>query len=390
MGYLEIQLFYKLRANLGENIALYFWNNYMRYLDDGIIFWDKRLCDFEQVFKLMNVIDPSINFTMERSDSSVKFLDVLVYRANSCFETVVQSKCTDSNTLLNYKSSHPRHCRDNIPFNLARRVVALTDDEDKAKEQLAALSLKLINAGYPVGLVHSAVQNALSLSSEDIHIRKDKVEDDDVIAFVHTYDPAHPAVLWEIKNRISRLFTSIECRPIFGDSKIINSRREPKNLLRLLQYSRFDETGSTAYNKGVSKCGMPNCKLCSEIMETDSIYFNNAGCSFRVNAKLDCTARNVIYALFCGGCSKYYIGETVCLRDRASSHRSNSKSEDRAVMEVSSHLYKCGKGFTICPIFKVREECKILRLVVEDNLIKLLKPDLNRDRRNLLHLSLLD
>ena len=119
----------------------------------------------------MNVIDPSINFTMEHSDSSVKFLELLVYRANLGFKTVVQSKCTDSNTLLNYKSSHPRHCRDNIPFNLARRVVALTDDEDKAKEQLAALSLKLINAGYPVGLVHSAVQNALSLSSEDLHIR---------------------------------------------------------------------------------------------------------------------------------------------------------------------------------------------------------------------------
>ena len=33
------------------------------------------------------------------------------------------------------------------------------------------------------------------------------------------------------------------------------------------------------------------------------------------------------------------IGETVCLRDRASSHRSNSKCDDRAVMEVSRHLY---------------------------------------------------
>ena len=43
MGYLEINLFYKLRAKLGEKIASYFWNGFMRYLDDGIIFWDKRL-----------------------------------------------------------------------------------------------------------------------------------------------------------------------------------------------------------------------------------------------------------------------------------------------------------------------------------------------------------
>ena len=100
--------------------------------------------------------------------------------------------------------------------------------------------------------------------------------------------------------------------------------------------------------------------------------------------------RNVIYALFCGGCSQSYIGETVCFRDRASSHRSNSKCEDRTVMEVSRHLYRCGKGFKICPIVKVKEDCKILRLVIEDGLIKLLKPDLNTDTRNLLHLKVLD
>lgn len=96
----------------------------------------------------------------------------------------------------------------------------------------------------------------------------------------------------------------------------------------------------------------------------------------------------MIYALFCGGCSQSYIGETVNLRNRASSHRSNAKSEDRAVMEVSRHLYGCGRGFKICPILKIHEDSKIMRLVMEDYCIKLLKPDLNADRRNLLHLNL--
>ena len=135
---------------------------------------------------------------------------------------------------------------------------------------------------------------------------------------------------------------------------------------------------------------MPNCKLCLAILETDSVYFKNAGFAFRINRKMDCTVRNVIYALFCVRCAQSYIGETVCLRDRANSHRSNSKSEDAAVMEVSRHIYRCGQGFIICPIFKVKEECKILRLVIEESLIKLLKPDLNTDKRNLLHLKVLE
>ena len=120
----------------------------------------------------------------------------------------------------------------------------------------------------------------------------------------------------------------------------------------------------------------------------------NAGCPLRIGTKMDCTVRNVIYAMFCGGCNRSYIGESVCLRERANSHRYNSKLENiqkaelegRTVMEVSRHLQKCGKGFKICPIVKVKEECKILRLVMENYMIKLLKPDLNAPRRNTLQL----
>lgn len=390
MGYLEIQLFYKLQAKLGNNVALYFWEGYKRFLDDGIIFWDKRLCDFDCVFNIMNDMDPNIKFTLDRSDTELKFLDVLIYKTETGFKTVVKGKETDSGSFLPFHSSHPRHCRENIPFSMARRVRALTDDDNMALLQMSELSLKLLSAGYPEGLVHSAVQEAMTLSITDLRQKMGKQNEDDIITFVHTYDPAHPDLMREIRSVVSRIFTSVECRAIFGGTKLIDSRREPSNLLRLLQHSRFDESGGTFKTWGVTGCGLKNCKLCGEIMETDSVWFANAGVSFRIRATMDCNVRNVIYALFCGGCAQSYIGETVCLRDRATAHRSNSKTADNAVMKVSRHLHRCGKGFKICPIFKVKEQCKILRLVIEDNLMKLLKPDLNADRRNLLHLQMME
>ena len=182
----------------------------------------------------------------------------------------------------------------------------------------------------------------------------------------------------------------MECLDAFGNTKIIDSRREPSNLLRLLQKSRFDETGSAANVKGVTKCMASQCKSCDEIIETDKVFFRNVCFYLRIGAKMDCTVRNVIYALFCNGCGQSYIGETVCFRDRVNSHRSNSKQEDRAVMEVSKHLLECDQGFKICPIIKVKEDCKILRLLIEDSLVKLLKPDLNAPRRNILHLKAMD
>ena len=104
---------------------------------------------------------------------------------------------------------------------------------------------------------------------------------------------------------------------------------------------------------------------------------------------MTCAVRNVIYVIQCKNeeCGYTYIGETVNFRRRMSQHKSNSASLAYAAMDVSRHLYACGKGFWRCPIFKVKRENKMERLVIEDRLVKWLKPDLNRDQRNLLHLT---
>ena len=119
------------------------------------------------------------------------------------------------------------------------------------------------------------------------------------------------------------------------------------------------------------------------------MYFKNTGKTFQINTPMNCLVRNVIYYIICTKCNEDYVGETVNLRARNNSHRSNSKDENRATMEVSRHLFCCGEGYKICPVLKVKEDCKITRLVKEDNIIKMAKPTLNADTRNLLHLHFL-
>ena len=101
---------------------------------------------------------------------------------------------------------------------------------------------------------------------------------------------------------------------------------------------------------------------------------------------MNCLVRNIIYVIECKKCGFTYIGESVDLRQRMSAHRFNSSSPANACQEVSRHLWECGMGFSVCPLFKMQQESKIARLVMEDKLVKILKPDLNRDQRNLLHL----
>ena len=129
------------------------------------------------------------------------------------------------------------------------------------------------------------------------------------------------------------------------------------------------------------------CALCRDILEVNSFYFCNSGIDFEIRARMDCTSRNLIYTIQCKHCSLTYIGETVNLRNRMSKHRFDSYSPSRASQEVSRHLSKCEGGFWVIPIYKVQKENTISRLVIEDKLIKLLKPDLNRDQRNILQLQ---
>ena len=70
-------------------------------------------------------------------------------------------------------------------------------------------------------------------------------------------------------------------------------------------------------------------------------------------------------------------------------HRSNSRNTDDASQVVSKHLSEGGRGFHVLPLYKMKDENKIARLVKEDFLIKLLKPDLNSDSRDILKLKAL-
>ena len=386
MGYLEIQLFYKLRANLGNKVATYFWHQYRRYLDDGQIMWDTRLGDFLDILIYMNQLHPSIEFTHECNWSELVFLDLTIIKVKDGFQTIIYNKETDSDSYLPFTSSHPRHTKTNIPFNLARRVRALTDNDQYCEAKMNDLVSRLKNSGYPHGLVETAAREALSMSAEVLRKNNNKEKVENQISFVHFYDPTLPQLFSEIKQLSSRIFTAKELRPIFGTTRIVNSQREPLSLGRILQHSRFDEFPLEADSPGVIKCGRKGCKSCRDILEVKEVYFRNSEITFKIKTKMDCTVRNVIYVLVCKSCEHTYIGETTAFRDRINAHRSNSSTVGAAIAEVSKHLYECGRGFWICPIFKMREENKIARLVTEDKLIKLLKPDLNTDTRNLLHL----
>ena len=69
-------------------------------------------------------------------------------------------KETNSNDYLNYFSHHREDTKQNIPHNLAKRIIVFISDEEKMNERLSELKTWLLSCSYPLTIIEKAFFNA--------------------------------------------------------------------------------------------------------------------------------------------------------------------------------------------------------------------------------------
>jgi hypothetical protein len=145
--------------------------------------------------------------------------------------------------------------------------------------------------------------------------------------------------------------------------------RQPPSILHLIE--------SKKHIFKVTKCERPRCKTCNIIIECKEkiriarkdIYFN---------ANMNCTSKNVVYALFCQTCNKFYIGKTnQPLCNRITLHRQHMNDNKYTVQPVSHHLRQCGSNILALPIYQSSNDSSYLLLKLEKYFCTLLAPELN-------------
>ena len=162
---------------------------------------------------------------------------------------------------------------------------------------------------------------------------------------------------------------------IFGNIKIINSKREPSSLRSLLTHSNFTSVKPIF---GVNKCLKKLCLTCPSMYETNKYNFWRAGFVWEIRDTFDCNTKDCIYALTCRGCANYYIGKTVNLRNRMTKHRGDILYDDRRLAYVHRHIDQCGEGeFYVTPFYKVKPKGLVAHLSIESYFIRKFKPALN-------------
>ena len=87
----------------------------------------------------------------------------------------------------------------------------------------------------------------------------------------------------------------------------------------------------------------------------NTIFSTTKKINIKINQKLSCDSKNIIYVITCKKCNVQYVGETSRnLRERLTDHRSNIKSYKHTA--ISSHFSQINHGIgdlDIVPIEKI-------------------------------------
>ena len=93
---------------------------------------------------------------------------------------------------------------------------------------------------------------------------------------------------------------------------------------------------------GSCKCKSKRCEVCNNITEADSFTYGNDQTNFKINDKLDCNKRCLIYLITCDRCLKQYVDQTV----NEFSYRWNNYKDNARKFEKGEHLiYQVTQSF---------------------------------------------
>ena len=103
---------------------------------------------------------------MEYSNDQIPFLDILITRNENGIWMDFYHKSTDTQRCLPFTSSHPNHCKRNIPFCLARRICTIAENNAENFKNLENLKSNLSKYHYPDSLIKQKFQdlNAATIS----------------------------------------------------------------------------------------------------------------------------------------------------------------------------------------------------------------------------------
>ena len=382
MAYLELRLYEKIEKKFGQEFRKDFEEQWSRYLDDCFINSDTTFAEVTDLHNTFNSLQRGIEFTMETNLNKNTFLQILLLVKGTRITTDIFYMPTDTFQYLPFTSCHPVHTKKNVPFNLARRICTIVEEQDTTKERLEDLKKKLTHQNYAQQITTYGIEKAQSIPKEGLCKAKAKDNNNrkNVLAFASTHNPNNSNLFPIIKSTLPLLCASERMKTSIKNTKLMNKKRAPSNLKKMLTRARFvlhEKEGPQ-----ITKCSNSLCGTCAHLQDgVSEIKLNKAKITFKIKERMTYETKDVIYFVTCNGCGKQYIGETQSLRERVTLHNEQIKRPQYRHLYVSKHISRCPYArrikYKICPIFKLKGQNRTFRQVKRQYFIQKYKPEVN-------------
>ena len=286
---------------------------------------------------------PTIKFTLEHSQQSISFLDVMVTKKSEQLDTKVYRKETDRNSFLDFSSYHTPGLKKGLPYSQLVRIKRICSSEMAFEEQAADLCSRFREKGYREDILNDALQRARDLDRN--HLLKPKPSSSSIssnkIVCATTFSPLSKD-LRQIVEKHWHMLQSDPCvgksfseMPVFAHKRAKNLR---DTLVRADLYNPPKHFLSTLPS-GNFPCN--SCIHCNAMIKSESFLHPHSGKKYAVKGRISCKTKYVVYMLKCP-CGLCYVGKTIReIKTRFSEHKSAIRNKDEK-SSVARHFNTVG------------------------------------------------
>jgi hypothetical protein len=230
---------------------------------------------FNDFFLFLNTRHPRIKFTTEmEKEGKLAFLDLLITRNEDQLCTKVYRKPTHTQKYIHWRSNHPKANLLGILKGLVHRAHYFCDRDDDLQQELKLLENVFIANGYPERLVMQTIKQSWSI---------------------------------EVTKKLKKLADE--------GKKEAKKDAEYFDVLNVPYVAGFTEGLQKKLNK-----------LQVGVTAKKGVTLYNHLCKLKPKPPIEQT-KNVVYAIPCGTCGKWYIGETgQYFIERSKQHKGDIRS----------------------------------------------------------------
>ncbi|XP_056376037.1 uncharacterized protein LOC130273370 isoform X1 [Hyla sarda] len=331
---------------------------FKRFIDDIFFIWNGSTVLLDEFLTYLNCNNWGLHFTHNVFNDNAEFLDVVVFHNGlGALNTKTFFKKVDSNSYLDFTSSHFKKWLINVPYGQFKRIRRNCSNLNDFEEQSDILRKRFRAKKYPKAIVDSSFKRASTLSQQEC-LSKGKFtpsnEKDWSINFITTFSREHK----HIKDILHKHWPIVMNDPFLRDTlpqKPGVTFRRGKTLRNIIAPSRLKTHNHQPVNflttTGAYRCGHNRCKCCANLHHRAKTFTSKiTGETFQIKTLLNCSSQYVVYLLDCQ-CGLQYVGRTIrCLRERITKHRNNA-TNGFLLHSVSRHITEQhGQNFNVISI----------------------------------------